>query len=139
MKNKIPLVITRMQCTVHAYDHCLPLVTAMIKNLWIRTFRVWFCCIVLEHRKDFYVSHSFLLIYVQQRLYLLMCLICIVFLLLTLLSQLIFITSYLCAVVDTIQSSACFGIGNVDNRRLQLHMYGEIMARGSKLTVFHGP
>jgi hypothetical protein len=128
-----------MKCTAHAYDHCLPLVTAMFKSLWICAFSLWFYCIVLGHRKDFVFQLSFLLIHVQQRVYLLMCLICIVVLtVITLLLQLIVIMSYLCAVVNPIQSNACFGIGKVDNQRLQLYKYGEITGRESKITVFHG-
>jgi len=33
MKNKINLIITLKKYTAHAYDDCLPLITAMDKNL----------------------------------------------------------------------------------------------------------
>jgi len=56
IKNKINLVITIKKYTAHVYDGCLPLVTAMVKNLRIYTFS--FC---------FY--YSFLLMHVQQRQY----------------------------------------------------------------------
>jgi hypothetical protein len=37
MKNKIYLIITLKKYSAQAYDGCLPLVTAIVKNSWIYT------------------------------------------------------------------------------------------------------